>query len=29
MRREIIAHAESGGAGLAPLALRAVRLLKS
>lgn len=29
MRREIIAHAESGGAGLAPLALRAVRQLKS
>ena len=27
MRREIIAHAESGGAGLAPTALAAVRLL--
>jgi len=29
MRREIILHAQSGGAGLAPTALAAVRLLRS
>jgi len=28
MRREILAHAEAGGAGLVPTALAAVRLLK-
>jgi len=28
MRREIIAHASAGGAGLEPTALAAVRLLK-
>ena len=29
MRREIVAHAQAGGAGLSPLALRAVRALQS
>jgi len=28
MRREIVAHADAGGAGLVPTALAAIRLLK-